>query len=256
MIRLGEYIHWLHQQLNSIRSWFSRSARLLLDGIRSIWKRSQAVLRSGTVQIVHRLRGFPPKIKGWVLRIWYFHRKKLFTIFWVLSIAAAVFFLWRRWLWLDDYLLGLEKTVRPELTIEIGVAITGIIAIAFSLSLFAIQQVAERGTPATLQAYASDRLLKLIYWLLAAFAATSFALALFRTDRNYNTGAAIAALLLLLGSFFLLNIYFKRVVKFADPRHTIQRIYKQGQRQLTALLAIRNSIDAQASKKSPDNTNV
>jgi hypothetical protein len=149
----------------------------------------------------------------------------------------------KAWLPLDAYLDGLEKSAIPEVAIGIGTAITGIIAIAFSLSLFAIQQVADRGTPATLRAYARDRVLALIYLALVVFATLCFTIALLRVEKNHHAGAVAAELGLLLGSFILLNIHFRRVTKFADPQFTIRRIYEQGQKQLRTLQVLRDEID-------------
>jgi hypothetical protein len=156
----------------------------------------------------------------------------------VSSIVALV----RCWRRLDAYLSHLENSVVSEMTIGIGTAIAGIIAIAFSLSLFAIQQVSDRGTPATVQAYARDRVLSLIYWILAVLATLCFAAALFKPETGNRAVPVIVGLSSLFLSFVLLRFHFKRVVRFADPRYTVSRIFRQGQRQLKWLKKIRDSI--------------
>jgi hypothetical protein len=143
---------------------------------------------------------------------------------------------------LDAYLAGVEKSIISEVVIGIGTAITGIIAIAFSLSLFAIQQVADRGTPAIVQAYARDRVLRAIYWVLALLAMSCFAAALLKATTTYRTVTVVVGLLSLFLSFVLLNIHFTRVVRFADPRHAIMRFYRQGEKQLKRLQILRASI--------------
>jgi hypothetical protein len=163
-------------------------------------------------------------------------------------IAAVLLF--KHWTKVDGYLSGVEKSVIAELVIGIGAAITGIIAIAFSLSLFAIQQVADRGTPATVQAYARDGLLKAIYWVLVVLAMTSFGAALLKSADTYRTVTVVLGLLSLFLSFILLNIHFRRVVKFADPRYTVARFYKQGEKQLKRLQAVRASISPRQHRKS------
>jgi uncharacterized membrane protein len=170
-----------------------------------------------------------------ILVIWSSYRN---LITWVASIAAltgCIIFLVGYWADLDAYLGLLEVSVLPDLAIGVGAAITGIIAIAFSLSLFAIQQVADRGTPSTLRAYARDRILRLTYWLLVLFATTCFGLALMRVRDSGRAATAVLELLLLLGSFVLLNLHFGRVTKFADPRFTIKRVYERGEKQLRLL---------------------
>jgi H+/Cl- antiporter ClcA len=143
---------------------------------------------------------------------------------------------------LDAHLSTLEKSIIPEMVIGIGAAITGIIAIAFSLSLFAIQQVADRGTPATVQAYARDRVMTLIYWALAVLAIACFAVALLKPDTSYRTVTVAVGLLSLFLSFILLNFHFRRVVKFSDPRYTVSRIYSRGEKQLKILQKLRERI--------------
>ena len=177
--------------------------------------------------------GCQDSVEGVLLTWWYAHRRRAF---WacciVVSLAAAVLVTWQ-WSELDSYLSSLEKPVISELAIGVGAAITGIIAIAFSLSLFAIQQVADRGTPAdTVQAYARDPVLNVIYWILAVLATSCFAAALLKVATTYRTVTVVVGLLALILSFILLNIHFKRVVKFADPRYTVSRFYKQGEGQL------------------------
>lgn len=44
----------------------------------------------------------------------------------------------------------------PQLGIAVGAAMLGVIGIVFSLSLFSLQQVAERGTSLTLREYGKD----------------------------------------------------------------------------------------------------
>lgn len=193
----------------------------------------------------HKLQKYWGRAKLLILTFWYSHRRRTYWILCVFLTLVASALALRCWASLDDYLSTLEKTTFATLAISIGAAITGIIAIAFSLSLFAIQQVAERGTPATLQAYARDPVLRLIYWALAAFATACFAISLLKNEKNYRTGVAVAGLVLLFVSFILLNLHFKRVVKFADPRYTVLRIFKNGQKQLKTLRVIREKVGAQ-----------
>jgi hypothetical protein len=173
---------------------------------------------------------------------WYAQRGRLLWIFCVIAALGTAILLIRYWGVLAGYLCGLEKSVLPELAIGIGAAITGIIAIAFSLSLFAIQQVVERGTPGTVQAYARDSVLTLIYSALTVLAITCFAVALLKEDGAYHAVTAIVPLLSLFLSFILLNFHFRRIMKFADPRYTVFRIYKQGQKQLKRLQILRETI--------------
>jgi hypothetical protein len=108
--------------------------------------------------------------------------------------------------------------------------------------MFAIQQVADRGTPATLQAYARDAVLAATYWLLALLAMACFVAALFKSATTFRTVTVTVGLLSLFVSFILLNFHFRRVVRFADPRYTVSRLYKQGEKQLKRLQTFRANI--------------
>jgi uncharacterized membrane protein len=190
-------------------------------------------------------RGFKvstTRLKIVFLTWWYRYRLPAFWVSCALVGFGLVLVLVRRWSALDAHLSSLEKSIIPEMAIGIGAAITGIIAIAFSLSLFAIQQVADRGTPATVQAYARDSVMRLIYWALAVLATTCFATALFKADTTYRAVAVTVGLASLFLSFILLNCHFKRVVKFSDPRYTVSRIYSRGEKQLKTLQKLRESI--------------
>ena len=68
----------------------------------------------------------------------------------------------------------------PQLAIAVGAAMLGVIGIVFSLSLFSIQQVAERGTSLTLREYANDWVLRFVYGSLAVFAVFAMAVALLK----------------------------------------------------------------------------
>jgi hypothetical protein len=173
---------------------------------------------------------------------WYSNRKPFFWLLAGLLVSGGVLLLVNFWSSLDNYLDGVEKSVVPGLAIGIGAAITGVIAIAFSLSLFAIQQVAERGTPATLRAYARDGILNLIYWSLSFFATICFGIALLRVAKHFQTAAAVTELILLVGSFVLLSIQFRRVIKFADPHFIVGRTHELGTKQLKILRMVRDRI--------------
>jgi hypothetical protein len=63
-----------------------------------------------------------------------------------------------------------EKGVLSQLEIAVGAAMLGVIGIVFSLSIFSIQQAAERGTTLTLREYARDWVFRVVFWTLAFFA--------------------------------------------------------------------------------------
>lgn len=214
----------------------------LLEVYRSAFDRARIKAKVGIERIVDWFKDVKTRWMITLQTLWYRYRQRTFWISCAAVCLAVAIFLFRYWSELDAYLSGLEKSVFSELVIGIGAAITGIIAIAFSLSLFAIQQVADRGTPATVQAYARDRSLKAIYWLLVVLAMTCFAAALLKVATTYRTLTVVAGLLSLFLSFVLLNIHFRRVVMFSDPRYTISRFYNEGEKQLKGLRMLRAGI--------------
>jgi hypothetical protein len=151
----------------------------------------------------------------------------------LIALLVALF-VWHFWSQFTAHLDRLEKSTIPELAIGIGAAIAGIIAISFSLSLFAIQQVANYGTPAMLRAYARDKALVATYWALSVFAIVCFSASLFK---GHRAPAVLVLLCLLLMSFFLLSRHFERVVRFSDPQYTIARLFKRGNGQIDGLTA-------------------
>ena len=225
----------------SLTKHINSYANALTSKLKAAGQRAQAKAKSAPQHVRDAFRSGRMRRRILAFKM-YLHGTLAFWVCAAITGVLAAGLVARYWSALDGYLSGLEKSVVPEMVIEIGVAITGIIAIAFSLSLFAIQQVADRGTPATVQAYARDRVMKFIYWALVLLATTCFTTALLKADKTYHTLAVVIGLVSLFASFVLLNLHFKRVVRFADPRYTISRIQKQGEKELRKLQMLRDYI--------------
>lgn len=227
---------------NPFSDRFESYKRFLLERLSKATGYTRLKTNLGRELVWHRFKAATTRSKIIILTWWYRYRlRALWVSYALVGIALALVFV-RHWSALDAHLSGLEKSIIPDMAIGIGAAITGIIAIAFSLSLFAIQQVADRGTPATVRAYARDRVMALIYWALAVLATTCFATALLKADTTFRGVAVTVGLMSLFLSFILLNVHFKRVVKFSDPRYTVSRIYSRGEKQLKILQKLRESI--------------
>jgi|ERR1700674_82099 len=227
---------------NPLSERFESYKRFLLERLTKAIEYTRLKTNLGRELAWHRFKAATARLKIVFLTWWYRYRLRALWVSCALVGLGLVLVFVRHWSALDAHLSNLEKSIIPEMAIGIGAAITGIIAIAFSLSLFAIQQVADRGTPATVQAYARDRVMALIYWALAVLATTCFAAALLKADTSYRTVAVAVGLFSLFLSFILLNFHFKRVVKFSDPRYTVSRIYSRGEKQLKLLQKLRESI--------------
>ena len=136
---------------NSLWERFETYKRSLLMKCKKGIAQTKLKARRGGEEVSRRLKAAVIWSKITLLTWWYKHRLRALKLSSVFIALAFILALSRRWSALDTHLSGLEKSVIPGMVIGIGAAITGIIAIAFSLSLFAIQQVADRGTPATVQ---------------------------------------------------------------------------------------------------------
>jgi uncharacterized membrane protein len=123
--------------------------------------------------------------------------------------------------------------ILPQMGIAVGAAMLGVIGIVFSLSLFSIQQVAERGTTLTLREYANDRVLWIVYWSLAMFTLLAMAGALLKKESALYAFAASFAILF--ATIFLLKLYFNRTIKFSDPHFTVSKIAGRARRFLAQI---------------------
>lgn len=225
-------------------------------GFLSAWSRSKGQrIRSGVRKSWRRAVAWFGRARTWarlfILKLWYTRRVEGVWFLRALALVAVAILLKRYWIALDGYLFNIERSVVPELAIGIGAAISGIIAIAFTLSLFAVQQIADKATPSTVQAYARDPILAFVYWALASLAIASFVVGLLKTDHFYRTVAAVTVLICLFSSFVLLNFHFRRVLRFSDPSYTVLRLFQEGEKQLRRLQVLRDSIrPAQANSSS------
>ena len=166
------------------------------------------------------------------------HKKNLYVL---LSIVPLIFL---------SYLLG-SQVIRyksalrvhteslsaagiiPQLAIAVGAAMLGVIGIVFSLSLFSIQQVAERGTSLTLREYANDWVLRIVYSSLAIFTVSAIAAALLKKE-----SAALAILvnfIVLIATIFLLKLYFNRTIRFSDPHFIVSKITRRARKSLETI---------------------
>lgn len=130
-----------------------------------------------------------------------------------------------------------------QLGIAVGAAMLGVIGIVFSLNLFSIQQVAERGTVLTLREYANDWVLRLVYWSLAIFAVLAVIAALF--GKRLAVYSLSINLTILVAAVLLLKVYFNRAVKFSDPHFTVSRIARRGRKFLAVARKVERVVEAE-----------
>jgi len=121
----------------------------------------------------------------------------------------------------------------PQLGIAVGAAMLGVIGIVFSLSLFSIQQVAERGTSLTLREYANDWVLRIVYGSLALF--TVFAMAAALLKRESAALAILVNFIVLVATLFFLKLYFNRTIRFSDPHFIVSKIAGRARKSLKTI---------------------
>jgi uncharacterized membrane protein len=131
----------------------------------------------------------------------------------------------------------------PQLEIAVGAAVLGVIGIVFSLSIFSIQQVAERGTSFTIREYASDWVFRAVYWTLAVFAFLAMFSAMQRRELAFwgacfNLGVLAATVL-------VLKVYFNRAIKFVDPHFTIAKVARRARRSLRRIQKLERAVHAE-----------
>ncbi len=131
----------------------------------------------------------------------------------------------------------------PQLEIAVGAAMLGVIGIVFSLSIFSIQQVAERGTAYTVREYARDWVFRIVYWALAIFAFVAMLSAL--QEKESGTHGIWLSLGILLASVLVIKIYFDRAIKFVDPHFTISRVATRARKLLSRIQKVEGAVRAE-----------
>ena len=182
-------------------------------------------------------------------RVWVLFRTKIagsrffrptITTAFVLALLGGCLVFLRRARWhLDSEALITSGTL-PQLEIAVGAAMLGVIGIVFSLSIFSVQQVAERGTAYTVQEYARDWVFRITYWALALFALTAMLSALQR--KEFGTYGIWLNLGILLASVLVLKVYFNRAIKFVDPHFTIFKVAGRARRLLKRIQKVESAV--------------
>jgi uncharacterized membrane protein len=137
----------------------------------------------------------------------------------------------------------ISNGIVPQLGIAIGAAMLGVIGIVFSLSLFSIQQVAERGTSLTLREYANDWVLKTVYWCLALFTLLAMIVVMLKKELALSSIGIIFTILI--AAVLLLKLYFNRAIKFSDPHFTVSQIAKRANKFLNNIRKIERAFQAE-----------
>ena len=137
--------------------------------------------------------------------------------------------MWKSWFRVNSYVVSLGPELLQQMGIAAGAAITGLVGIVFVVTLFAIQQAADRGTAAMLEEFSKDRALWGIYLSLAVLALASFVLAFVPWEPATRLYVHLGLVAL---AFLLLRIQFRRAVELVSARGLIARYHRRARRRL------------------------
>jgi len=158
----------------------------------------------------------------------------------VIALTAGGLVFLRRLKWHADSEALVASGTLPQLEIAVGAAMLGVIGIVFSLSIFSVQQVAERGTAYTVREYARDWVFRVAYWALAIFAFAAMLSAL--QKKEFGASGIWLNFGILVASVFVLKTYFDRAIKFVDPHFTISKVANRARRLLSRIQKVESAL--------------
>lgn len=147
---------------------------------------------------------------------------------------------------LDSHLLarsltksGDETALFSSLFISLAASMVGVISVTFALSLFSIQQAAEKHTPKILQEFVRDKTTLRIYWVFALLSVAFFVMSVLPYS-GFLKYELLFGLFAIFGTFWALRIQYAHIVRLVDPRHLI---VNEHNRAINALSAIDKNLD-------------
>ena len=186
----------------------------------------------------------PSILKSWLkirvrsLKILSFLEKRLLWIFLFPFLVIFLFLSFKYQKQITEYLITQGFTPTGESTgifntifITLGASILGVLAIIFSLSLFAIQQATEKYTSAILSGVLKDRTNKIIFLSIASISLIFFLFAIFPLE-SVLFYQAIFSFILLVSIFILLRKYYIHTVNLINPVSQILLHYNKAAKTL------------------------
>lgn len=172
------------------------------------------------------------QINSLTLKFFYKHKRMIMLISLLSVVAGLCFFLYWHW----ALVLSIYNNIKSYLIVQngspgsivsfsnlftsIGTAVLGVLAITFSLSLFALQQAADRYTPNVLSIFLKDKTNLSIFWSIAFVAMMFFVMAILPLS-DYLFFELIVGFILLFIVFFLLRKQYFHIVKLINPNYQI-----------------------------------
>ena len=176
--------------------------------------------------------GLLEKIRYWLAKVWLQNRDRTLALLAVLLGSILSILLYRYWGSLDSYLLSQQSDMTRRLALSLGAAITGLVAITFSLTLFTVQQAANKGTVTMLEELAHDKGLWATYFFLAFFVVACFFFLFLPLSRHYQTAVAVCEFSLIVLTFALLRRHFRRAIDLVNAKEIVGRYHRRGLKQL------------------------
>jgi len=164
---------------------------------------------------------------SWILRTYYSNKRILKITLLGIVLLGLVFILYTHYDKIVDYLCirntdsyGKLNNSFSSLFTAIGASIMGVLAITFALSLFAIQQAADKHTPTVLLSFLKDRINIYIFWSIASVSIIFFVFAILPLN-EFIFFQIILTFILLLVVFFLLRKQYTHITRLVNPVHQI-----------------------------------
>ena len=115
----------------------------------------------------------------------------------------------------------------PSVFLTLGAAVFGVIAIVFSLNLFAVQQAADKYTPVVFERFSKNIKASIIFWLIVTISLWLLASAFIVTIGFFGIKILYVNSIFVVFLFILLSSYHKDVIKIVNPLEVIEYYKKE-----------------------------
>ena len=126
---------------------------------------------------------------------------------------------------------GTQSSFFPSVFLTAGSSILGVLAITFSLSLFAIQQAAEKHTQSIFFEFIKDGVNKIIFWIIGLISFTFFVFSVIPLKGFLVIQMALAVVFFFI-TLVLLRWQYRHIAQLVSPLFRIQKIRIRGIKRL------------------------
>lgn len=159
--------------------------------------------------------------------------RNIFLLFLVCAFIFPVsFVLYKYWIDVNSYVVSLDSNTLTTFFTAVGTVIAAVLVLAFSLSLFPIQQAAERYSPTILDSFVKDKLTLLIFIIIALFSLSVFSFSLLPKTHSLTAILIILSVVFLAITFALIKIQHSHIARIINPKQQLNRLLKDSLRYL------------------------